>query len=469
MMSPRLLDEVATADARPPRASARSAVVTAGAALHRELFAMPRAGEFFDLRALQAQTGRTLDKFADVVVKELVDNALDACESSGRRPDVFLGVEESEESGPQMITVGDNGPGMTTELLDQLLDFSLLVSDKSAYRSPTRGSQGNALKTVLGIATAFGRTEPVIVESLGVRHEMRAGVDPAGHVWTEHEKSAAGDDTGTMITVTVGRAADRSNVLPIVDTARWARAFALVNPHAEVRSHLGHYGTSPEVDSYKPTVGEDWSKPLPTDPTSAHWYDLRSFERLVFSYIRKRDLPVGEFVRTFAGLTSTRKAKSVSARLDGVAHLSDLETHREQIAGLLAAMKDESRVPKASVLGRVPEEHYRACFEEWYGVERFWFARQPALVDAVPWVVEIAIAETRKPGEMFYAVNYSPTFDDPLTRLPFSIPGLSTTGARSFLEQRDAFPDGTSYRAAAIHVLSPVVEFLDKGKSTLAL
>ena len=32
--------------------------MSAGTALHRELFATPRAGEFFDLRALQAQTGQ---------------------------------------------------------------------------------------------------------------------------------------------------------------------------------------------------------------------------------------------------------------------------------------------------------------------------------------------------------------------------------------------------------------------------
>jgi hypothetical protein len=44
--------------------------VSAGTALHRELFATPRAGEFFDLRSLQAQTGQPADKLDAVVVKE---------------------------------------------------------------------------------------------------------------------------------------------------------------------------------------------------------------------------------------------------------------------------------------------------------------------------------------------------------------------------------------------------------------
>jgi hypothetical protein len=51
MTRPCLLGDPAKADARPPRASA-------GATLRRELFATPRAGEFLDMRALQAQTGQ---------------------------------------------------------------------------------------------------------------------------------------------------------------------------------------------------------------------------------------------------------------------------------------------------------------------------------------------------------------------------------------------------------------------------
>jgi hypothetical protein len=39
--------------------------VSAGAALHRELFATPRAAKFFELRSLQAQTGQPAIQVSD--------------------------------------------------------------------------------------------------------------------------------------------------------------------------------------------------------------------------------------------------------------------------------------------------------------------------------------------------------------------------------------------------------------------
>ena len=67
----------------------------AGTALHRELFATPRASEFFELRPLQAQTGQPADKLDAVVVKELMDNALDAAESVDGQPDIALTIRDA--------------------------------------------------------------------------------------------------------------------------------------------------------------------------------------------------------------------------------------------------------------------------------------------------------------------------------------------------------------------------------------
>lgn len=82
------------------------------------------------------------------------------------------------------ITVADNGPGLPADALARILDFGTLTSDKAAYRSPTRGAQGNALKTVLGIPYALAGEDaaPIIVEACGVRHTIRPWVTPAGEV-----------------------------------------------------------------------------------------------------------------------------------------------------------------------------------------------------------------------------------------------------------------------------------------------
>jgi DNA topoisomerase VI subunit B len=446
------------------RTAASACMTTSLDVLRRETFVQSRAAEFFQLQSLQAQTGQPADKLDAVVVKELMDNALDAAESVDGHPEISLTVGGDDQR--VVITVTDNGPGMAPELIDQVLDFSVLVSDKAAYRSPTRGLQGNALKTIIGIPTALGSHDPVIIESRGIRHTIAPSIDPAGEVHIDHAQAETEVTPGTVITVTVP--------LHLMDTQRWAQAFALVNPHAQITTYLGHYGEPPKVDSYKPTVGDDWSKPLPTDPTSAHWYTTEDLERLVFAHVNRakrggRDLPIGEFVRSFLGLSSTVKAKKVCAEVDDIEHLSDFEDHRELVNVLLRTMQAEGRAPKPAALGQVPEDHYRTAFEDWYGVRRFWFKRATVMDGSVPWVMEVAIAETEDPGDLFYGINYSPSFDDPLARLPLAAGDLCTTGAASFLAQMDAYPDGIRYRAAAIHVISPGVSFLDKGKTTLAV
>ncbi|HID06905.1 MAG TPA: hypothetical protein EYP10_07125 [Armatimonadetes bacterium] len=135
-------------------------------ALERITAEISRAAEYFSVRELQAQTGRPVSEFASVVLKELVDNALDAAEVTGVAP--VVGIDVTEEGGVYRIAVQDNGPGIAPEVVRRILDFSVRVSDKSIYRSPTRGAQGNALKTVVGIPFALGTDLPVLIESRGV-------------------------------------------------------------------------------------------------------------------------------------------------------------------------------------------------------------------------------------------------------------------------------------------------------------
>jgi DNA topoisomerase VI subunit B len=49
----------------------------------RTHFSVSRAAEYFDVKELQAQTGQPVSAFGEVVLKELLDNSLDACESAG--------------------------------------------------------------------------------------------------------------------------------------------------------------------------------------------------------------------------------------------------------------------------------------------------------------------------------------------------------------------------------------------------
>ena len=76
------------------------------------------------------------------LLKELIDNSLDACEAANLPPEVEV------EIGDDSFGVRDNGPGLPRETLTRSLDYLKRVSDKAFYVSPTRGQLGNALKVV---------------------------------------------------------------------------------------------------------------------------------------------------------------------------------------------------------------------------------------------------------------------------------------------------------------------------------
>src|SRR5262245_10173729 len=110
--------------------------------LDRTQFVTNRTMEFFTEKELAMQIGHPRCLWPLALVKELIDNALDACEKQGTLPIIRLLAE------PDAVTVEDNGPGLPPEVIEKSLDYSVRVSDKSYYVSPSRGQLGNALKCV---------------------------------------------------------------------------------------------------------------------------------------------------------------------------------------------------------------------------------------------------------------------------------------------------------------------------------
>jgi hypothetical protein len=105
-----------------------------------------RVSKYFISQELATLTGQPPERFATVLMKELADNALDAAEAKGVLPELTFEVNVAGEI--LTITVTDNGLGIPPETVASILDFSTKTSDKTAYRSPTRGAQGNALMTL---------------------------------------------------------------------------------------------------------------------------------------------------------------------------------------------------------------------------------------------------------------------------------------------------------------------------------
>jgi DNA topoisomerase VI subunit B len=135
--------------------------------------------EFCSERELQNQTGHPLQDWPLVVGKEVLDNALDACEEAEVAPNITVIVDSGT------IIIQDNAGGIDAETIASILDYTIRVSSREAYVSPTRGAQGNALKTILAMGYVFDRkigseanaAGITIIETRGVKHQIEFRVD----------------------------------------------------------------------------------------------------------------------------------------------------------------------------------------------------------------------------------------------------------------------------------------------------
>ncbi len=141
--------------------------------LERQIFTTSRLLDYFSEKELMLQTGHDREHWPEVALKELVDNALDAAEDSGTAPEVSVTVEDNT------LTVADNGPGIAPDVVTRILNFSTKTSSKDFYVSPTRGAQGNALKTLIAMPHVLsgGAGGQLEISSQGVRHVINVAVD----------------------------------------------------------------------------------------------------------------------------------------------------------------------------------------------------------------------------------------------------------------------------------------------------
>ncbi len=188
--------------------------------LQRTTFETSRLLEYFSPKELSMQLGAEPSRWGLVLLKELVDNALDACEAAGTAPHIRV------ELSPDGFIVEDNGPGLPRSTIERSLDYHVRVSDKSYYVSPTRGQLGNALKCLWAAPYVVSPESPgrVEVSSHGVTHAITVAVDLIAnepkitHSITEAEFVKI----GTMVRVEARQYATSVGGRSTIFTNRWA-------------------------------------------------------------------------------------------------------------------------------------------------------------------------------------------------------------------------------------------------------
>ena len=444
--------------------------------LKRQVFTTSRELEYFSESELTTQTGYPKEQWwPGVVVKELVDNSLDACEQAGVAPAVNVDFRG------QSVTVSDNGPGIAADVIRKVLDFSTRTSDKQAYVSPTRGAQGNALKTLLAIPCVLsgGKTGTIEIESQNVRHTIAASTDHiARRPHIEHALEAIVKTEGTSILLALDSASTNGVPEDGQNLQKLVFDYALFNPHSALTLRQ-----SGEEHHFSATT-TSWRKWLPSDPTSVHWYNLERFENLVASYVAAeseggRARTAREFVSEFRGLSSTVKQKAVTGRLDlSRARLRDLVADEGKLDGqvlseLLDEMKAASKPVKPEALGVLGEDHFRQhlCKPDAGGDNTFRYNRAKGVDgDGLPFVAEVAFATTDNEllRGLHVGLNWSVPLSNPIQHSVFPLGDYHHDGLSALLAHHriDIRRDPV---CLVIHLICPRFTFTDRGKGSVAL
>lgn len=248
------------------------------------------------------------------------------------------------------------------------------------------------------------------------------------------------------------------------------RRYALFNPAATLTVKR----PKAKPVCWKPT-DTGWRHWLPNRPTSPHWYTPERLRTLVAAYLTRdrehgRIRTVREVVAEFAGLSATARQRAVTtaAGFSKGTSLEDLvvdgDVDVEPIARLLTAMQDASRAITPAALGVIGKDHLTARLKT-AGVdtESIRYTKTVGVDDdGCPFVLEVAYGlhadrddEHTHHREVIVGLNWAPALAVPIADL------------RSFLGA--ARVDDWDPVTMLVHIAHPRFEWLDRGKSEVAI
>jgi len=434
--------------------------------LERVTFKTSRLAEFCGEKELTAQTGHPKEEWPLVILKELVDNALDAAEEAEIAPEIH--IEVSTERGE--IVIADNGPGIPAETIEGVLDYASRVSSREAYVSPTRGAQGNALKTIVAMPFALdGARGTTVIEAHGLAHRIIFEMDPVRReprVFREISSSLV--QNGTRITVLWPNSA--CSVLEEAEGrfVQMAGDFTTFNPHLTLSCHWDGREAA-KISATDP----DWRKWRACNPTSAHWYDTERFGRYMAAHIaRDEDRSVGgrtvrDFISELRGLARSDKQKAVLTEVSasGVSLARFFDGGRPALSSLLIACQQHTKPVDPKELGLIGADHLlEDCRAIGGAEESFKYRKQLGITpDGLPYVIEAAFAYCPDGAvrRLITGANFSLGIRNPFRQLGFA------EDLNSLLTSRWAGQDEPI--AVVLHYTCPRVDYTDRGKSAISL
>jgi hypothetical protein len=273
------------------------------------------------------------------IVKELLDNALDAVDTL---PSKQIDVRFDGDT----LQVSDNGAGISPQDLDGVYDFTKYISNKHDYRTATRGMQGNALKTVIGICVLRDYDLRFVAGSDIYRYVINKTMLDAGFVQFEKhvERNSNSHSSSVIITGLLAHLADE-----------------------KIKEHLeGLHLSNPDVTFRfnDDVLGAVTTSKKQNVKTFIHWYDFTAFNQLLQAVVVKdRNRTVKDFCLTFSGMQRVLSRLEFTKRYK---RLSEFNEDPKAVRSLLRELKTLTKPPSPKVLNEMltGEDAFMSMFRE---------------------------------------------------------------------------------------------------------
>jgi DNA topoisomerase VI subunit B len=404
----------------------------------------------------QRQSGYSIEDSPLAVAKELIDNALDACEETDVPPVISVKLDDTG------MEVSDNGPGIAQTTIEAMLDFGMRTSSRAGRCSISRGQQGNGGQACLALPFVLdGEIGRVDIASHDVLHEITVSVNRiAGKPVITDDPKGSLVKNGTIFKLWIPSDMWISDDEKKAEFLQVAENFGWCNPHLTL--HAECFGERRDILPTAPA----WHKFRPSDAEPPHWYSPESFERRAAACIasdlaKGKDRLLSEFVGGFRGLSSTAKQRELwnatglsrrplSALLNGNGLQRDLTTR------LYQELLKRGKAVKPVGLGIIGRSHIAAKLSEYAcDMETFKYGSRTGEDDGgVPFVVEMAFAECPSGrGRIVRGVNFSAMIGDPFDEFyPYTV----------------HIHDGSPV-VLFVHVTRPAIQSTDRGKAHVVL
>jgi hypothetical protein len=458
-----------------------------------EAYSLSREFDFVRLDGLRRSTGRPAHEWDIYIIKELVDNALDADETVWRQqpdqsPDISVQIEYisvPEPASQQLFVQVQNQTLFPINKIEEIFATQRYTSRKAFFKGLTRGALGNALKTLLGIPYALRNNaagdwspglKPMSILCDGVEYLPRYMIDSTSQSIQFECSSKTGKNTsGTIINVGLDTFVQE---LPrkLADIEHLAHQYHLCNPHA-------HFHWTVEMN------GDEWRQEFEANANwvdkfrgtaPVQWYSLSAFQNLLGAMYREETNESREHL-TLERIHSRFAQSSVElsehtlqtvAETFGSETLTIRDIESSEVNKLYRVLLHHSPRFTSTELGKVGQQHINDVLGQVLSLDSEVF--YDAVTDSgdnpdVPFVIEAAVARlTDGTRQMWTAMNFTPTYGDPvrsrLLRGPVQ-PEEQVLGLRGLL---DAYGIGEDTPIVLfLHIICPNIEHNEFSKTEI--